>query len=325
MNKLLSKIRDFLLERPVLSVLILFSIISIFIAPNFLTSINLLNILKQASSLAIVACGVTFVVLNGGIDFSSTSVIALSSVVGASIMTTDNGLMANSPFAVLVSILAMLIIGIIFGVINGISVIKFRMPSFIVTLATMMIGSGIAVWYTKAETIYNLPKSFNFIGSGKILFIPIAVLIAAVMILIMWFILSKTLYGRQVYAVGTNPKASFISGIPVKKTILKMFIISGICASISGVVMTAQLESGAPGLGSNMFLDIIASIIIGGTSIYGGSGTIIGTVIGVLFLTVMNNSLNLMSVSWFIISVIKGLIILIAAFSDVIKIRIVEK
>jgi ribose/xylose/arabinose/galactoside ABC-type transport system permease subunit len=321
MKLIINKIYKFLTERPILLMLILFSVASMFITPDFLTKSNLENILIQASSLAVVACGVTFVVLNGGVDFSSTSVIALASVIGSSIMSRDGGLLANSIFAAPVAIIAMLIVGLLFGAINGFSVIKFKMLSFIVTLATMMIGSGIAVWYTKGETINDLPQLFSFIGSGRIFGIPVIIIIALIVILSLNFVLSKTLFGRQIYAVGTNPKTSFISGIPVKKIIFKMFLVSGFCSALASVMMTARMESGAPGLGSNMFLDIIASIIIGGTSIFGGSGSVIGTVVGVLFLTMMNNSLNMAGVSWFVIDIVKGAIVLVTAFTDIVRTR----
>lgn len=323
-KRITNYIKDFFIRKTILSILIMFIIISIFIVPNFLTVRNIRNIIIQASSLAVVASGVTFVVLNGSIDFSCTSIIALGSVVGASIITNDNGLLAGSTYAIPLAIIIILLIGILFGIINGLSVIFFKMPAFIVTLATMMMGSGLAVWYSKAETIFNLPDSFNYIGHGSILYVPIIVLISGVVILILDFILSKTILGRHIYAVGTNQRASYISGIPVKKTIIIVFIVSGIYSSITSVLLMARLESGASGLGDNMFLDVIASIIIGGTNIAGGSGSIIGTVLGVMFLTLMNNSLNMLGVSWFIINVVKGVIILMAAIFAVIRNRISE-
>lgn len=323
-KRITNYIKNFFIRKTIASILMIFFILSIFIVPNFLTVRNLRTVIIQASSLAVVASGVTFVVLNGSIDFSCTSIIALGSVVGASIMTNDNGLLAGSIYAVPLAIIIILLIGILFGMINGLSVIFLKMPAFIVTLATMMMGSGLAVWYSKAETIFNLPDSFNYIGYGSILYVPIIVLISGVVILILSFILSKTLLGRQIYAVGNNQRISYIFRIPVKKTIIIVFIISGIFSSITSVLLMARLESGASGLGDNMFLDIIASIIIGGTSITGGSGSIIGTVFGVIFLTLMNNSLNMLGVPWFVINVVKGVIILIAAIFAVIRNRISE-
>lgn len=302
----------------VIMIILLFSI-SALIVPNFFQYGNVENIFIQAASLSVVACGVTFVVLNGGIDFSSTSIIALSSVVGASIISVDRGYMAGNPLSIPVAIMVVLLIGLSFGAINGFAVVVFKMPSFIVTMATMMIGSGMAVYYTKGETINHLPGAFNWIGNGRVLGIPVILFIAVMIVVVLHLHLTKSLFGRQVFAVGTNPKASMISGIQVKNTIFKMFLISGGCASITGILMTSRLQSGAPGLASNMFVDIIASIAIGGTSTKGGSGSIIGTFFGVLFLTTMNNSLNMAGVSWFVIDIIKGLIILTTAIADVVK------
>ena len=319
LKSFMNYIKKFFIRKPIFPILIIFFILSVLVVPNFLTIRHIKDILIQASTLAIVASGVTFVVLNGSIDFSCVSIIALGSVIGASIITNDNGLLAGSPYAIPLAIIVVILVGILFGVINGLAVAFLKMPAFIVTLATMNIGSGLAIWYSKAETIYNLPDSFNYIGQGSFLHIPIIILISIVSILILDFILSRTIFGRHIYAIGTNQIASYISGIPVRKTLIKVFIISGIYSSITSILLTARLESGASGLGSNMFLDIIACIILGGTSIAGGSGSIGGTVLGVLFLTLMNNSLNLLGVSWFVINVVKGLIILTVAMSDIIR------
>jgi len=319
LKRIKSYIKKFFFMSPILFILIIFFILSLFIVPSFITAMNIKSIIVQASSLAVVASGVTFVVLNGSIDFSCTSIIALGSVIGASIITSDGGVLVGSIYGIPLAIIIVLLIGILFGIINGLSVIFLKMPSFIATLATMMIGSGLAVWFSKAQTIFNLPDSFNYIGSGSILHVPIIVLISVLAVLILDFILSRTIIGRRIYAVGTNQRASYISGIPVKKTIMIVFIISGICSSITCVLLMARLQSGAAGLGDNMFLDIIASIIIGGTSILGGSGKVSGTIVGAIFLTMMDNSLNMLGVPWFVVSIVKGVIIIIAAIFSVIK------
>jgi len=321
MNKVTQLVVRRFKGNPILLILVLFAVVSIFFAPNFRTFYNLRTILLQSCVLGIVATGVMFVVLNGGIDFSCTSVIALSSVIGASVMTSEGGLLHGSPFAIPVAILMMMLIGVGFGVINGISVTIFKMPSFIVTLAMMMIGSGIAVWYTDSETIFALPERFLVIGNGTVIGIPIPVLFLIVVFVIATFILTKTKLGRLIYLIGTNHKASYISGLPVKKTIFFLFIISGLLSGIGSIVMTARLQTGAPGHGSNMFLDIIASIIIGGASLYGGKGKASGTLLGAIFIIMMNNGLNLMGVQWHLINIIKGLVILAAAVSDFVQNR----
>lgn len=300
-------------------ILLLYLAVSLLFVPNFATPYNIKNILGQLCVLLTVACGQHFAVLNGGVDFSATSVIALTSVVGASIMSTTVGLLKGQWYAVPTALLAMLLIGVLFGVINGLSIITFKMPSFIVTMATQMAGAGLAVWYTKSQTIGGLPESFTVLGTGGIGVIPYAAILTAAVVLVTNTLLNKTKLGRQIYSVGTNPKTSLISGIPVKKTIFKLYIISGLCAACAGIIMIAQMEAGASGYASNLFIDIMASIIIGGTSPVGGRGKITGTIVGSLLIIIINVSLNLLGVQWFVISVIKGAIILIASSIDLIK------
>lgn len=299
-------------------ILLLYVALSLLAVPNFGTAYNIKNILGQLCVLLTVACGEHFTVLNGGVDFSATSVIALTSVVGASIMSAT-GLLGGQWYAVPAAILAMLGIGIVFGVVNGFSIITFKMPSFIVTMATQMVGSGLAVWYTKGQTIGNLPDSFTVMGTGSIGIFPYALLLTAAVVAVTHTMLSRTRFGRQIYSVGTNPKASLISGIPVKRTIFKLYIVSGLCAACAGIIMIAQMEAGASGYASNLFIDIMASIIIGGTSPMGGRGRITGTILGSLLIIIINVSLNLLGVPWFVISIIKGAIILIASSIDLLK------
>jgi ribose/xylose/arabinose/galactoside ABC-type transport system permease subunit len=296
--------------------LLIYIILSFILIPNFGTVYNIKNVLGQVCVLLTVACGQHYAVLNGGVDFSSTSVISLTCVIGASIMSQSDGLLDGHWFSIPAAIVVMLLIGLIFGIINGLSIITFKMPSFIVTMATQMIGAGLALLYTKGKTIGNLPDAFTKLGTGYIGIIPYALIFAAVIVFLTHTILSKTKLGRQIYAVGTNPKASLISGIPVKFTIFKLYVVSGVCAAVAGLIMLAQMESGAASFGSNMFIDIMASIIIGGTSPFGGRGKITHTVMGVFLVILINVSMNLLGVQWFVISIIKGAIILTAALID---------
>lgn len=316
-----NRLRDFFSERVVWLILAVYAAAALVFVPNFASVNNLANILVQSADMVIVACGVMFVVLNGGIDFSCTSVMALASVFGAKIMTQNGGFLQDSILAIPVAILAMLAIGLVMGVVNATAVVALKMPSFIVTLATMGIGSGVAVWYTTSDTIGSLPPAFGQLGSGTLLGVPIPIILAAVVVLVLDFILSKTLFGRQLYAIGTNPRAATISGLPVRGVIFRLFLISGFCAALAGILETSRLQAGIPGMAANSFIDIIASIIIGGTSVFGGYGRVTGTVSGVLLITVMNNSMNLLNINWVIISIVKGLIILAAAFVDSAKAR----
>jgi len=291
---------------------------SIFV-PNFFSLYNIRNMLGQICVLMTVACGVHFTVLNGGVDFSATAVISLAGVIGASIMSDATGLLAGKWYAVPVAVTVMILIGLAFGLINGFSIITFKMPSFIVTMAMQMIGVGLALLYTKGRTIALLPASFTRLGTGYIGVIPYATIFAAVVVLVTHTILSRTRLGREIYAIGTNPKTALISGISVKKTIIKIFLTSGLCASLASILMISQMESAAPGFAGTMFIDIMASIIIGGTSPFGGRGKIIDTFMGVCIIILITVSMNLLDMRWFIISIIKGSIILIAATIDLVR------
>ena len=315
MKKALEVVKGF---NPIFWFLLGYIILCVILIPNFFNPHNVRNILAQISVLVTVACGVHFAVLNGGVDFSATSVIALAGVIGASIMSEAGGALAGTWYAVPVAIVVMLLIGLLFGLINGLSIIVFKMPSFIVTMAMQMIGVGLALLYTRGQTISALPASFTLLGTGRIGIIPFATIFALMVLFIAHNILSRTRLGREIYAIGTNPKTASISGIPVKKTIIKIFVISGLCAACAGIIMIAQMESAAPGFASGMFINIMASIIIGGTSPFGGRGKIMNTFMGVCLITLITVSMNMLGMRWFIINVIKGSIILIAASIDLV-------
>ena len=310
-------LRSFAFENPILLLLVVFFVASLLFVPNFSSIFNLKNFLLQAIDIMIVAAGVTFVVLNAGIDFSCTSVMALGSVMGAYIMAKSP--LAGTSWAIPAGIVAMIGIGAIFGAVNGFSVVVLKMPSFIATLATMMIGSGIAVWFTSIvadkAAIIGLPEQFFIIGGEKG-FILVPVLIAVVVVLLIHWLMTYTLFGRWIYIVGTNPKTANISGVPVKRTVFTIMLLSGVFAGVASIIGTARNQAGIPTLGDKVFIDIIGAIIIGGTSVFGGSGGVKQTVYGVLFITLMNNVVNLLGIEWFVISLIKGILVLIAAFVD---------
>lgn len=299
--------------------LLIYVVVCFLFVPRFATAYNIKNVFSQVCVLLTATCGVHYTVLNGGVDFSTTSIIALTSVVGASIMSETQGLLAGQWYAVPLALVIMLLIGLLFGLINGLSIITFKMPSFIVTMAMQMIGAGLALLYTKGKTIGGLPESFTKLGTGAIGVFPYSLVFTAIVVLVTNTILNKTKLGRQIYSVGTNPKTSLISGIPVKKTILKLYIVSGVCAALAGILMIAQMESGASGFASNMFIDIMSSIIIGGTSPVGGHGKITDTVMGVFLVILINVSMNLLGVPWVVISIVKGVIILLCACIDLAK------
>ena len=284
--------------------------------PGLLDRANLLNILGYLLPLFIVAIGMTVVMITGGIDLSVTAVIALTSVVGATIMTGH-----DRPTGALAGVFAMLLLGAGIGAINGAIVTLLRLPAFIVTLASMMFLSGFAVWLTQSKNIYNLPASFLSLGQRLPITLAATVLVAGVAHLL----LQRTVYGRWLYAVGQNATASHISGVPVRTVTCAAYVVSGLCAALASVMLTARLETGSPVLGREILLDVIGATVVGGTSLFGGRGKIAWTFFGVLFLTVLDNALNLLNLSQFSITIAKGCVILLATVLDAVRNRFVVR
>ncbi|HLH49599.1 MAG TPA: ABC transporter permease [Roseiarcus sp.] len=292
------------------------------------------DIVANMMPLMVLAAGQTFVLIVAGIDLSVTSVVALSAVIGASIMTNSGGY-APGNAGVPVAILAMLAVGCIVGLLNGISITAINMPPFLVTLATRMFFSGFAIWYTTFHTtsssISDLPGAFNAIAGGFILRVPIAgtvmslpvlpVVIAISATIAAHIVLSRSRLGRELYAVGANRAAARVSGINVNRAILLAFVISGLSGALAGVLLSSRLQTGTPILGENMLLDIIGAAVIGGTSLFGGRGKISGTASGVLFLVLLDTTLRLRGASLFLIYITKGAVILVAATLDVLRNR----
>jgi ribose/xylose/arabinose/galactoside ABC-type transport system permease subunit len=285
--------------------------------PGFASTGNLANILSAMLPLLVVATGLTLVLITAGIDLSVTSIIALASVVGAMLINGDSGLLAGSAAATPAGVLVMLAIGGFIGLLNGAVITLFRMPPFIVTLTGMMFFSGLAIWLTESKSIASLPPSFLALGKNPWL----AGCIAAVVAIVGHLLLTRTLPGRWLYAVGHNPKAALISGVPVNRTLILAYVACGLCAGVAAVLITGRLESGSPVHWRNNLLDIIGATVIGGTSLYGGRGKVLWTVFGVLFLTLIDNSLNLLNLSHFSIMMVKGGVILAAAVLDAVRNR----
>lgn len=303
---------------PILPLLVVSFIAAMVFVPLFGTAGNLRNYLLQSADLLIISCGLTFVVLNGGIDFSVTSILTLGSVVGAYIMALSP--LAPVPaLSIPVAIAVMLGIGLLVGVINGLSVTWLKMPSFVATLATQLIVLGLAVQFTSmvsaTSSIAGLPEPFFVLGGeGKFFFVPI--LIAFSVWLFSHWLLTYTLFGKQVYAIGVNPKVAFISGIPVKRIIVLLMVISGLLAGLASVIATARNQVGMSSLGDKMFLVTIASVIVGGTSTSGGFGGVHKTLLGVLFITLLNNALNLLGVGWYTMMMVMGALIVLSAIAS---------
>jgi ribose/xylose/arabinose/galactoside ABC-type transport system permease subunit len=285
--------------------------------PGFLSPGNLANILIACLPLLLLATGQTAVLITAGIDLSVTAVIGLSSIVGALVMGGDAGWLRGSPAATPAAITAMLGTGALVGFLNGACIAWLRMPSFMVTLTTTMFFSGLAVWLAKtvvnAESIYNLPPAFLALGNQPWL-------AASLVVLATFFahlLLARTLLGRWFYAVGHNPRTSLISGAPVGGVTVSAYVVSGVFAAMAAILLTARLETGSPNHGKGLLLDVIGAAVIGGTSLFGGKGKVMWTVFGVLFLSLLGNGLNQLNLSDFLITIIKGVVILVAALLDV--------
>jgi len=275
------------------------------LSPAFLKLTNITNILRQTSINGIVAVGMTFVIITGGIDLSVGSVLALAAVVATSFAHPGD-------YPLIVPIIAGLITGAVCGLINGFIIARRKIAPFIVTLGMMTIARGAALVYTNGRPVIELSDAYNKIGGSNFLGIPIAVIVFVMIILLGWFALSKTVFGRHVYATGGNETAARLSGIFTGRVIVWVYVIAGLLAGLAGIVLSSRVMSGSPATGQAYELDAIAAVVIGGTRLTGGVGTIMGTIIGVLIIGVMNNGLDLLSVSSYWQLVVKGVIIIMA-------------
>ena len=294
---------------PFIGLLLIVVIITI-MSPNFLTLNNLLNVLRQVSINALIAFGMTFVILTGGIDLSVGSILALTGAVTA-------GLMAGGVDPILAMFLGLLL-GAVLGAINGLIIAKGKVAPFIATLATMTIYRGLTLVYTEGRPISGLGDSqaFQLLGKGYFFGIPVPVITMVITFGILYFILKKTTFGRRVYAVGGNEEASRLSGISVDRIKIYVYSLTGALAALAALILTSRLNSAQPTAGNMFELDAIAAVVLGGTSLTGGRGWIVGTLIGALIIGVLNNGLNLIGVSSFFQQVVKGAVILVAVLLD---------
>ncbi len=308
--------------------------------PELFGGQNIADVLSNIWPLLVIAVGQTFVLITAGIDLSQTSIMALTSVVGAMIcvlaldpvlfsksplwgviLFEGGGVIAHHPLAVPVAVLAMLVLGSAIGFLNGLAVALFRMPAFIVTLVAMMFYSAVAIYLPKSENIRNLPEAFTRLGKGSIAHVPIPLLVGIAVVVGGHYLLSSTLYGRRLYAIGMNPATSTISGVPTRRVIVQAYVISGFCAALGSVLYSARLEMGRPTLGSMQFIDIVGANVIAGVSLAGGKGKVTWTVFGVFFFVLLANTLNLLNIPFYFIDVVKGLVIFGAAILDVVRTR----
>jgi ribose/xylose/arabinose/galactoside ABC-type transport system permease subunit len=332
--------------------------------PALLEPRNISNQLSNVWPLLAVAIGQTFVVVIAGIDLSLGATMGLASVAGAVVMTSaadklllggsplwgtllaeNGGMLAGHSLATAAGVCTMLLVGILVGLLNGVFIARFKLPPFMMTLVSLMFFSSAAIWITQSQNVVNLPEAFTRLGSGEIVsfyfgerltpeikrrdilpFVTYPMLIALALTLVAHLLLSRTVFGRHVYAIGNNIRAADISGVPVRRTIIVVYMIAGFCAAVAAILYSARLEAGRPTIGGgSALLDIIGATVIGGTSLAGGKGKVTWTVVGVLFFVLLSNTLNYMRLSAFHIDVVKGAIILTASLLDVLRTRLVAE
>lgn len=280
-----------------------------FASPYFFTQQNILNILLQSSTVGILAAGVTVVLIAGEIDISVASVQALAATVAATVIITHGG-------SVVLGIAAGIAVAILCGSVNGYVTIYARVPSFIVTLAMLGIAQGAAFLVTGGQAIGEFPRAYTVIGQGKVGPIPVPVIIAGVVYLLLHLLLAQTAFGVNIYAIGGSRNASRLVGLRVERTIMAVFVLCGALAGLSGLILSARLDAAHGSFGASDLLDAIAAVVIGGTSLFGGSGTVVGTLGGVIIISTIRNGLVLLNVEAFWTQVVVGVVILAAVMLD---------
>ncbi|MBN9645546.1 ABC transporter permease [Terrisporobacter glycolicus] len=276
--------------------------------PAFLSKQNVLNLLRQSSIIGIISAGMTFVIISGNFDISVGAVAALSGVIVMRLATTGTNLF--------LAIIAAIVVCAIIGLVNGIMVAKVNVPSLIATMAMVTIVRGILLMITGGYPITQTILMLDSLGNGYFLGIPMPVIVFILVVIVSYIVLTQTKFGRHVYSIGGNQDASKLNGINVDSQKIKVFIINAVLAAIAGLVLTGRLGTASPVAGDSYDMDAIASVVIGGTSVSGGSGSVLKTIIGVLLMSVINNSFNLLGIDIFFQYIFKGLIILVAVGFD---------
>lgn len=294
---------------PLLALIVLIIFVSI-LSPSFLSITNLMNLMRQVSINALIAFGMTFVIITGGIDLSVGSVLALSSAL--------MGGMIIGGIDPIIAMIAAVVMGFVLGAVNGLLITKGKLAPFIATLATMTIFRGATLVYTDGQPLTGLGETFifQFMGRGYFFGIPFPIIITLVAFAILYVLLHKMSFGRKVFSIGGNEKASFISGIKIDKVKIFVYGISGTLSALAGIILTSRLNSAQPTAGTSYEMDAIASVVLGGTSMSGGKGRVFGTLIGALIIGTLNNGLNLLGVSTFYQQIVKGIVIIIAVLLD---------
>jgi ribose transport system permease protein len=277
-------------------------------SPEFLTGNNLANLARQVAIFGILAIGQLVVILTGGIDLSVGSILGLAGAVTAQLLV--------SGVPIVPAILIGVVVGGVLGIANGVLVTRFKLPPFIATLGMLGIARGIVLVITDANTIQGLPDGFQTVANGTVLGIPNLLIIFAIITAIAWFVLNRTVFGRYVYAVGSNPEAARLAGVPVAMVTTAVYVISGVLAAVGGVLLTSRLGAGVPTAGTGFELQAIAACVIGGASLSGARGSAIGAACGALIIGVLNNGGNLLAINAFYLQIAIGALVLVAVGFD---------
>jgi len=281
--------------------------------PRFMTTGNIFNLLIQATTIGLPAIGLTFILITAGNDLSLPTNMACSAILGCAIMQKTQN--------VALGVISIIAIAVLFGVINGFSVSKLKMVPMIVTLAVQTLNVGISEFYTQGISVGGLPKAFSKIFAGKLFgVVPISVLIFLAVAFGMHLILSKTVFGRHLFQTGINEKAARVNGVKTSRILFIIYVIGGAMAGICGVLTAARLNAAGPTMGpTSAFNNIICACVLGGSSVWGGKGTIMGTLIGSIAMALITNAMNLLRVDFFVTYVVKGIIIILACYLDVLR------
>lgn len=312
---------DFSNLQPLIA-LVLMAVTMTVLSDNFATKDNLFNVARQISVNMCISVGMTMVILTGGIDLSVGSILAFTGAVAAGLFKNGielQGLNLSIGFTLFGVIWVSILVGGFLGWFNGLMITRFKVPAFVATLAMLTIARGLTMLYTKGFPITQLGDNFAYLGTGWFLGIPMPVWISIFVVALSVFFINKTRTGRYIYAIGGNERAALLSGVNVNKVLVVVYMIAGVLSGVAGLLVTARLDSAQPNAGLSYELDSIAAVVIGGTSLSGGKGSIIGTVIGAGIIGVLNNGLVLLNVSPFWQQVIKGFVILLAVIIDKIQ------
>ncbi|HYW56239.1 MAG TPA: ABC transporter permease [Polaromonas sp.] len=317
-TKVAAVLRESGIGLALLALVVVFSVLS----PVFLSAGNLTNIFTQISINVIVAVGMTFVILVGGIDLSVGSVMAFCAVVAGTVLKMEG---LSESHAIILAVAASITVGALCGLVNGAISSFWAVPSFIVTLGMLNIARGAALQWTEARTIYEFPDVFNDFGNATVAGMPAIFLVALALVALGWFVLNRTVYGRLIYAVGNNEEAVRLAGHPVRFIKITAFVIAGVTVGIGAIIYMTRLTIASPILGIGFELNAIAAVIIGGTSLNGGKGSIIGTLLGACIIGVLANGLILLGMSDFLRQMVTGGVIILAVILDVLRQRLARQ